>query len=79
MIESEPADRSRRPRQAPTLGRGKNVGECARCGKPVSLEQNFTRFRGRVVHLRGPIGARTPASIPNVVEDAVARRPSREQ
>jgi hypothetical protein len=54
--------------------RGKNVGDCARCGKPVSVEQNFTRFRGRVVHLRCPIGARTPAPIPNVVEDAVARR-----
>jgi hypothetical protein len=35
--------------------RGRNLGACAACGKPVYFEQNFTRFRGRVVHVRCPI------------------------
>lgn len=54
--------------------RGKQLGECAGCGKPVYLEQSFTSFGGRIVHLRCPIGARTAASIPTFVEGALARQ-----
>jgi hypothetical protein len=39
--------------------RGKNLGACAACGRPVFFEHNFTRFRGRVVHVRCPISSRT--------------------
>ncbi|MEA2150483.1 MAG: hypothetical protein QOD69_2313 [Solirubrobacteraceae bacterium] len=36
--------------------RGRTIGACASCGRAVFLE-NFTRFRGRVVHVRCPIAA----------------------
>jgi hypothetical protein len=35
--------------------RGKELGTCAACGRPVFLESNFTRVTGRVVHVRCPI------------------------
>lgn len=35
--------------------RGRNVGTCANCGRLVYVEHNFTRFAGRVVHVRCPI------------------------
>jgi hypothetical protein len=73
MIES--ADRSQPP--SPPMGRargfsgtvgdelarlyGRKLGVCAACGRPVFVEQNFTRSRGRVVHVRCPITARTPS------------------
>ncbi len=37
--------------------RGRQLGVCAACGHPVFFEHNFTRFRGRVVHVRCPISA----------------------
>ena len=42
---------------------GKSVGACARCGRPVSLQQSFTRVQGRIDHVRCPVGAR-PAAPP---------------
>jgi hypothetical protein len=42
---------------------GKQIGACAVCGRAVFFEQNFTRFRGRVVHVRCPISAQTAAAI----------------
>lgn len=41
--------------------RGKKLGACAACGQPVFFEHNFTRFAGRVVHVRCPISARAPS------------------
>jgi hypothetical protein len=38
--------------------RGRNLGPCARCGRSVYFEHNFSRYRGRIVHVRCPIGAR---------------------
>jgi len=35
--------------------RGKELGACAACGRPVFLESNFTRLKGRVIHVRCPI------------------------
>ncbi len=54
--------------------RGKNLGACAACGQPVYAAQNFTRLTGRVIHLRCPITARTPAPMaPSVRARSVAR------
>ena len=57
--------RAARPARAPDPGRarhaklhGRELGACANCGRTVYLEHNFTRFDGRVVHVRCPI-ART--------------------
>ena len=70
------ADRSQPPRlgrerfsgAAPdelTRLQGRNLGDCAACGRPVFFERNFTRFRGRVVHVRCPITTRTaPPMVP---------------
>ncbi len=41
--------------------RGRDLGACAACGQSVFFEHNFTRFMGRVVHVRCPISGRTPA------------------
>ncbi len=65
----EPAGRYQRP--PPRLGhepgfsgtvrdelarlRGKNLGPCAACGRPVFVAHDYTRLRGRVVHVRCPI------------------------
>jgi len=38
--------------------RAKTLGDCAHCGRPVFISQNFTRTQGRVAHLRCPITAR---------------------
>lgn len=35
--------------------RGKELGTCAACGRPVFLESNFTRVKGHVLHVRCPI------------------------
>jgi len=43
---------------------GKQIGACAACGRAVFFEQSFTRFRGRVAHVRCPIGARPAAPMP---------------
>ncbi|HEX4110147.1 MAG TPA: hypothetical protein VHX88_18595 [Solirubrobacteraceae bacterium] len=37
--------------------RGRSVGLCATCGRPVFVQQSFSRLRGGVVHVRCP-GAR---------------------
>jgi hypothetical protein len=42
--------------------RGKNVGACQACGRPVFLAHGFTRFAGRVAHVRCPMSARPPLS-----------------
>lgn len=34
---------------------GRVLGTCAKCGRTVYLEHNFTRFAGRVIHVRCPI------------------------
>lgn len=34
---------------------GRHLGACAKCGRTVYFEQNFTRFEGAVVHVRCPI------------------------
>ena len=54
--------RRRGPARAPTSRReelarlhGRHLGVCAKCGRTVYFEQNFTRFEGRVVHVRCPI------------------------
>ena len=31
---------------------GRDIGRCARCGKPVRTQQDFMRNDGAVVHLR---------------------------
>ncbi len=46
--------------------RGRNLGPCAACGRSVYFEHNFSRSRGRLVHVRCPIGAR------NTLTDAPA-------
>ena len=38
--------------------RGGNLGPCAVCGRSVYFEHNFSRSRGRLVHVRCPVGAR---------------------
>lgn len=59
---------SRGPAHPDTFGdelaklRGKNLGACAACGQTVFFEHNFTRFMGRVMHVRCPISARTPSA-----------------
>lgn len=35
--------------------RGKELGTCGACGRPVFLESNFTRLKGRLLHIRCPI------------------------
>lgn len=35
--------------------RGKELGACAACGRTVFLESNFTRVKGRVIHVRCPL------------------------
>jgi len=35
--------------------RGKELGRCESCGRPVFLECNHTRVAGRVLHVRCPI------------------------
>jgi hypothetical protein len=35
--------------------RGKELGLCESCGRPVFLECNHTRVAGRVLHVRCPI------------------------
>lgn len=84
---TESADRSQRqPPRAPPVGRGlsgtvrdelaklrgRNIGACAKCDKPVYFEHNFMRFRGRVVHVRCPIGAGASAPLPLSVDGVVA-------
>lgn len=85
---TQSADRSQRPPpQAPGRGpgfsgtvrdelaklRGKNLGACAGCGKPVYFQQNFTRFRGRTVHVRCPTSAGARAPRPPSVGGVPAR------
>lgn len=31
---------------------GRDIGPCARCGKPVRSQQNFVRHDGALVHVR---------------------------
>jgi hypothetical protein len=75
MIES--ADRSHVP---PRLGHGhglsrtagdelarlhgRQLGVCGVCGRPVFLDQNFTRLSGNVVHVRCPITTRGASPLP---------------
>jgi len=54
--------------------RGKNLGTCAACGRPVFGEQDFSRLRGRVMHVRCPITARRSSPMPVVIEAALARQ-----
>lgn len=54
--------------------RGKNLGACAACGQPVFVEQNFSRFEGRVSHVRCPITAHRSRT-PIVIGAAMARLP----
>lgn len=56
--------------------RGRNLGACAACGKPVYFEQNFTRFRGRVVHVRCPIDPRFSAAPPPGLDGLLAPHPT---
>jgi hypothetical protein len=43
--------------------RGRQIGPCVACGRPVFFEHNFTRLQGRVVHVRCPISAgRAPSA-----------------
>ncbi len=54
--------------------RGKNLGVCAACGRPVFVAQNFTRLRGNVAHVRCPITPGTPSLLPpSVLAGSVAR------
>jgi hypothetical protein len=41
--------------------RGRELGTCAACGRPVFLERNHTRVKGRVVHVRCPIAQDDPS------------------
>ncbi len=53
--------------------RGRNLGPCAACGRSVYFEHNFSRSRGRVVHVRCPIGARNSLTdAPAGARDATA-------
>jgi hypothetical protein len=38
--------------------RGRPLGACATCGEPVFAAESFTRFRGRVAHVRCAVAAR---------------------
>lgn len=40
--------------------RGRDLGACAACGRPVFFEQSFTRLNGRVAHVRCPISHTLP-------------------
>jgi hypothetical protein len=53
--------------------RGKTIGVCAVCGRPVFFEHNFTRMYGRLVHVRCPISARTPAPPAGALDPSAAR------
>lgn len=70
----DPAGRYQGP--PPRVGplRGKNLGPCAACGRPVFGEQDFSRVRGRVMHVRCPISAHRSSSMPVVIETALARQ-----
>ena len=53
--------------------RGKSLGVCARCGKPVFLAQSFTRFGGHTAHVRCPINAAATTPLPLSVDGMLAR------
>lgn len=64
-----PASRStRQPGRADGVGnelaklRGRILGDCAACGRTVYLERNFTRLRGRLLHVRCPITTHPPTT-----------------
>jgi hypothetical protein len=38
--------------------RGRPLGNCASCGEAVFAAESFTRFRGRVVHVRCAVAER---------------------
>jgi hypothetical protein len=53
--------------------RGKTIGACAVCGHAVFFEYNFTRLRGRLVHVRCPVSACTPAPPARAVTPGAGR------
>lgn len=63
--------------QPPAL-RGRKLGVCVACGQPVFLEQSFTRYKGRVRHVRCPTRAHARghdvvAASPGITSATVAR------
>jgi hypothetical protein len=50
--------------------RGRKLGACSACGQPVYLAHNFTRVRGRVMHVRCPINTAPSALAPSAVAPA---------
>lgn len=54
---SRAGDLSERVRDELVALRGKRLGWCAACGRPVFSEQSSTRSRGAVGHVRCPISA----------------------
>lgn len=53
--------------------RGKDLGACSECGRPVLFEQNFMRLQGRVSHVCCPFEADAARDAPPVVGATPAR------